>query len=88
MNALFSFGAAVGALTQGWLSDYLGRKKAMFIATVLSILGGALCAGSVHIAMLIVVRVLNGFGLGMIVTMSPMYIAGMTAPYLSCRCAD
>jgi MFS family permease len=84
VNALFSFGAAMGALAQSWISDKYGRKKAILVAIVLCVIGGALTAGSVHIDMLIVVRLLSGFGLGMIVTMSPMYIAGESTPSLFC----
>jgi MFS family permease len=80
VNSLFAFGAAVGALLQGWASDALGRKMAIFAAAILCIIGGALTAGSVHIAMLIVVRLISGVGLGMIVTMSPLYIAEISPP--------
>lgn len=58
------------------MSDWLGRKKAIFAAAVFAMVGGALTAGSVHIVMLIVVRLLWGIGLGMTVAMSPLYIAG------------
>lgn len=76
VNSLFSFGAAVGALVQGWMSDRIGRKKAIFVAAMFAMVGGALTAGSVHIVMLIVVRLLWGIGLGTTVAMSPLYIAG------------
>jgi MFS family permease len=80
VNSLFAFGAAMGALIQGWASDALGRKKAIFASSIMCIIGGALTAGSVHIAMLIVVRLISGVGLGMIVTMSPLYIAEISPP--------
>ncbi|KAK5174382.1 uncharacterized protein LTR77_001462 [Saxophila tyrrhenica] len=38
-------------------------------------IGGALAAGSVHIAMLIVVRILQGAGLGALATLTPVYLA-------------
>ena len=38
-------------------------------------IGGALAAGSVHIAMLIVVRIFQGAGLGALATMTPVYLS-------------
>jgi MFS family permease len=69
INALFFFGATIGALTAGPLADRIGRKYALLTAAIVSIIGGALTAGSVHIAMLIVVRILQGSGLGALATL-------------------
>lgn len=74
MNALFAAGAAFGALAQGWLADWVGRKRAMAIAAACAAIGGGLTAGSVHIAMLIVVRILQGFGLGLIICLVSLYL--------------
>lgn len=74
MNALFCFGAAVGAIAQGWTADWLGRRGALALAASCALIGGALAAGSVAIAMLIIVRILQGVGLGMILCLVPLYI--------------
>lgn len=42
----------------------MGRKKALFAGAAVSLLGGALQAGSVHIAMYLVARLLTGYGIG------------------------
>ena len=47
INALFFFGACVGALCSGPLSDHIGRKYTIQIAAVVAMIGGALAAGSV-----------------------------------------
>lgn len=73
LNALSFFGAACGAIVQGWTADYLGRKKSIGLAALLALIGGALAAGSVNIVMLIVVRILQGVGLGMIISLVPLY---------------
>ncbi|CAK7203429.1 hypothetical protein SEUCBS139899_006163 [Sporothrix eucalyptigena] len=75
INSLFAFGAALGALTQGYTSDWLGRRRAIFAAAILCIIGGALTAGSAAIPMLIVVRFIQGIGLGQCVTLAPLYIS-------------
>ncbi|KAK4574375.1 hypothetical protein LTR86_002137 [Recurvomyces mirabilis] len=75
VNALFFLGACIGALTSGPLSDHIGRKWTIFSAAAIALVGGALTAGSVHIAMLIVVRILQGCGLGGLATLTPVYLA-------------
>jgi MFS family permease len=85
VNALFGFGAALGAIVQGWTADSLGRKKAFAVAAVCSIVGGALTAGAVHIAMLITVRLLQGFGLGMIICLVPLYISEVAPAHVRGR---
>lgn len=75
VNALFFFGAAVGALGGGPVADHIGRKRALIIAAIVSIVGGALSAGSVHVAMLIIVRTIQGSGLGALATLTPIYLA-------------
>lgn len=62
VQALFAFGAACGAITQGWLADWLGRKKSLAIAAVISLVGAVWTAGSPYVAMLVTVRILHGFG--------------------------
>ena len=74
MNALFAAGAAFGALAQGCLADRVGRKPAMAIAAACATIGGGLTAGSVHIIMLIIFRVIHGFGVGLIICLVSLYL--------------
>jgi MFS family permease len=80
VNALFLFGASTGALVVGPLADRIGRKRAIFSAAITAAIGGGLAAGSVHIAMLIVVRILQGSGLGALATLTPIYLAESSTP--------
>ncbi|KAL4866582.1 general substrate transporter [Aspergillus spectabilis] len=81
INALFNLGLALGALAQGWLADAVGRKKAFMLAAVCALIGAGLVAGSVAIGMLITVRLLHGFGLGMLVGLVPLYLAETAPPH-------
>lgn len=73
-NSLLNAGAAFGAIAQGFLADWLGRKKALAFAATWAVIGAALTAGSVHIAMLITVRFFHGAGLGMTICLVPLYL--------------
>lgn len=61
---LFSAGSIFGGLFVGWYSDSYGRKRSLIIAGVINIIGGALQAGSAHIAMFLVARLVTGFAGG------------------------
>jgi len=78
---LFNFGLAVGAIAQGWLADAMGRKRAFILASVCSLVGAALIAGSVAIGMIITVRLLHGFGLGMLICLVPLYLTEVAPPH-------
>ncbi|KAF2016671.1 general substrate transporter [Aaosphaeria arxii CBS 175.79] len=80
VNALFFFGACVGAIGGGPTADKIGRKQSLFTASLIAIIGGALTAGSVHVAMLIVVRILQGIGLGALATLVPIYLSEASTP--------
>ena len=81
VNALFAFGAACGAIVQGWTADWLGRKGALALAATCALLGGALTAASVAVGMLVAVRLLQGFGLGMLICLVPLYITEVAPPH-------
>lgn len=63
-NGLFQTGGLLGTLSCMKSADWLGRRKALFVASIVTTIGGALQAGSVHIAMYIVARLITGIGIG------------------------
>lgn len=73
-NSLLNTGAAIGSIAQGFIADWVGRKKAFMVATTLAIIGGALTAGSINISMLVTVRFFQGMGLGMTICLVPLYL--------------
>ena len=64
VSGCFFAGGLIGALLQSKASDKLGRRQSVFLCCALGVLGGALQAGSVHIAMFIVSRLISGLGIG------------------------
>jgi MFS family permease len=64
INGLFQAGGLVGCLSCIGTADWLGRKQSILIASLVTIVGGALQAGSVHIAMYLVFRFVTGIGVG------------------------
>lgn len=73
-------GAAVGALTIGYLSDAIGRKKTILLLSTIFFLGAVLCAVAPGLGTLLVGRVLLGLGVGGASTVVPVFLAEM-APY-------
>jgi sugar porter (SP) family MFS transporter len=68
-------GAVAGAVTSGRLSDILGRKKMIVINAVIFTAGAAGCAYAPNPSLLIIMRVIIGFAIGITSYVVPMYIA-------------
>lgn len=68
-------GSIIGVAIAGMLSDYLGRKKTMLIASVLfsvSAIGCCLCNGFND---LVIYRIIGGLGIGIVSIVSPIFIS-------------
>lgn len=68
-------GSIIGVAFAGMLSDFLGRKKTMLIASVLfsvSAIGCCVCAGFND---LVIYRIIGGLGIGIVSIVSPIYIS-------------
>src|ERR1700744_1563363 len=68
-------GAVVGAVTSGRLSDVLGRKKMIIINAVIFTVGAIGCAYAPTPGLLIAMRIVIGFAIGITSYVVPMYIA-------------
>jgi MFS family permease len=66
INGLFQAGGLIGALSCTVTADFLGRRKAILVAAIVTIIGGALQSGSVNIGMYITMRFVTGLGIGKI----------------------
>lgn len=73
-------GSAIGALTIGYLSDAIGRKKTILILAAIFFAGAVLCSVAPGLGILLVGRVFLGLGVGGASTVVPVYLAEL-APY-------
>ncbi|KAK7905434.1 hypothetical protein LTR67_000156 [Exophiala xenobiotica] len=80
INGLFSVGGLFGCISCFWIPDKYGRKKAILFASFTSIVGNGLAAGSVHIAMFIIARLITGFSVGALVSLVPLYQSEISPP--------
>lgn len=53
-------GSWLASLASGYITDILGRKKAIMIGAVIWVIGSIIVSASQNIAMLIVGRIING----------------------------
>ncbi len=70
-----TLGALFGSLAGGWVADRLGRKKALLFAAALFIAGAAVEAFAPTVAILVVGRLVVGFGVGVAAVAAPLYAA-------------
>ncbi|OAG34090.1 hypothetical protein AYO21_11759 [Fonsecaea monophora] len=75
MLGAFFGGGFIGSVLQSPISSRFGRRPCNMAAAVIIMIAGALQAGSVHIAMFLVARVLNGVGAGIIIANTPVYMS-------------
>ncbi len=73
-------GGAIAGMFFGFVTDALGRKKAMLLAALITIFGAILQAAAQNIAMFVVARIFIGIGMNGSATAGPVYIAETLKP--------
>ena len=73
--AVYELGCLVGALSNLYVGDKLGRRKTIIAGGLIMIVGAALQTGSVSYAMLVVARIITGIGNGLNTSTVPSYHA-------------
>ncbi|XP_010684724.1 sugar transporter ERD6-like 16 isoform X2 [Beta vulgaris subsp. vulgaris] len=74
-GSILSVGATIGAITSGHVSDYFGRKRAMRISCLITLIGWSAIYFSKGSTSLDVGRLLTGLGIGVFSYVVPVYIS-------------
>ncbi|KAI9793090.1 MAG: hypothetical protein M1816_000988 [Peltula sp. TS41687] len=80
ITAAMPGGSFVGALVSGFISDRLGRKRAIQIGAIIWCIGSAIVCASQNIGMLVVGRFINGLSVGICSAQVPVYISELAPP--------
>jgi MFS family permease len=63
-----------------WSAEAFGRKRSIQIGCIISIVGATIMTASVDVAMFIASRFIMGFGIGVLVTLVPLYQSEVSPP--------
>ncbi|OQE47068.1 hypothetical protein PENCOP_c001G04830 [Penicillium coprophilum] len=78
----YTGGAIVGSVLVPYISDYYGRRMALFIGGLLAVLGAGLQGGAVNIAMLVAGRSIAGLAIGQMSATIPVYCSEVAPPQI------
>ncbi|TYI45835.1 hypothetical protein E1A91_D13G065900v1 [Gossypium mustelinum] len=78
--AMSLIGATCITTCSGGISDWLGRRPMLIISSVLYFLSGLVMVWSPNVYILLLARLLDGFGIGLAVTLVPVYISETAPP--------
>ncbi|KAL0366510.1 UNVERIFIED_CONTAM: Monosaccharide-sensing protein 2 [Sesamum radiatum] len=77
--AMSLIGATVITTCSGTISDWIGRRPMLILSSMFYFLSGLIMLWSPNVYILLLARLLDGFGIGLAVTLVPLYISE-TAP--------
>ncbi|CDO76544.1 hypothetical protein BN946_scf184982.g3 [Trametes cinnabarina] len=63
--AIYEIGCLIGALSNLWVGDWLGRRKTIVLGGIIMIIGAILQTASFSYAQLVVARIITGLGNGL-----------------------
>ena len=73
-------GSFIGALVSGYLTDKLGRRRAIQIGCAIWVIGSIISCAAQNIGMLIVGRFINGISVGICSAQVPVYVSELAPP--------
>lgn len=71
--SILEIGAMVSSILVSKVSDTIGRKRTILLGTLIFIVGGSLQSFAVNVAVFTVGRVFSGLGVGILLTIVPLY---------------
>jgi len=71
-------GAAVGALSAGWVSKAMGRKRALLFSSLLFIVGALVAVAAQGTGLLVIGRIILGLAVGVASFTAPLYLSEVT----------
>ncbi|KAJ5600176.1 High-affinity glucose transporter [Penicillium hetheringtonii] len=80
ISAAMPGGSFVGALVSGILTDWLGRRRAIQVGSIIWCIGSAISCSSFSIGQLVVGRFINGLSVGILSAQVPVYVAELAQP--------
>ncbi|CAA0823214.1 Monosaccharide-sensing protein 2 [Striga hermonthica] len=78
--AMSLIGGTIITFCSGGLSDWLGRRPMLIISSALYFISSLFMLWAPSIRLLLFARLLDGFGIGLSVTIAPLYISEMSPP--------
>ncbi|BGP28043.1 MFS transporter, sugar transporter [Rhodotorula toruloides] len=78
--ALFVLGAMFGCLTMSAIGNKFGRRPLILFATVTTLVGAGGMAGANGLACFCVMRLCNGYGVGILTSIVPTYVGEISKP--------
>ncbi|KAK2023741.1 general substrate transporter [Colletotrichum zoysiae] len=73
--AIYEVGCAIGALSCAFVGDVLGRRRTIFIAGCIVIVGVVIQSSSFSLGQLIASRIITGLGVGALTATVPMWVS-------------
>ncbi|WVQ78647.1 hypothetical protein IAT38_000734 [Cryptococcus sp. DSM 104549] len=79
--AIYEIGCMVGALSNIWIGDKLGRRHTIALGGIIMLVGAILQTAAVDYAMMLVARVVSGYGNGLLTSTVPAYQSECSKPH-------
>jgi len=81
MVAILEVGAFISSLSVGRIGDILGRRKTILYGSLIFIVGGAFQTFATGMPMMLLGRIVAGFGVGALSTIVPIYQSEISPPH-------
>uniref|UniRef100_A0A7N0T0S2 Major facilitator superfamily (MFS) profile domain-containing protein n=1 Tax=Kalanchoe fedtschenkoi TaxID=63787 RepID=A0A7N0T0S2_KALFE len=78
--AMSLIGATIITFCSGGISDWLGRRPMLIFSSILYFISGIVMLWAPNVYVLLLARLLDGFGIGLAVTLVPVYISETAPP--------